>query len=102
MRTFAVTYTPLLTRLTALFVAVIVVSLFLYAIFLLEAVAHTASRAHAETDIEAMATELSSLETQYLTLTRSVTPERAALLGFVAPTSVTTVFESGGALSFHE
>jgi len=94
MHTIARTHTPHLTRATALFAGVIVLSVFLYGFFLLEAVGNTAQRTHAEREIRALTSSLSSLEQGYLAHTRKVTLARAQELGFVVPAKVTTVFMS--------
>jgi len=92
MRTIALTYTPYVHRAATLFAAVIVCSLLMYGIFLLEAVSSTAKRAHAEREIKALTSELSTMQSQFLSYTREVSPERATSLGFVTPSEVSTVF----------
>ncbi len=84
--------TPHLSRLMALFAAVVVVSVFLYGFLLLEAVGHTAARTAAEKEIRAISSELGGLEARYLSHTKEVTPELAGALGFVTPTETTVVF----------
>lgn len=96
MYTLAVRYTPHLKRAMAFFAAVVALSIFLYGIFLLEAVGNTARRSTAEREIRALTSTISSLEQTYLAQTREMTLERAHALGFVAPTAVTTVFAAKG------
>jgi hypothetical protein len=78
---------------------IIALALFLYGIFLLEAVAHTAARAEAERDARQLSANLSSLEMAYLSATRTVTPERAAGLGFVPLKEVSIVYAGTQTLS---
>ncbi|MBI2004764.1 hypothetical protein HYS79_01215 [Patescibacteria group bacterium] len=92
MNTVALVYQDHLSKIIAALAGLVVVALFLYGFFLLEAVMHTAARADAEVEILATNARLSILESQYLTLTRTMTPGRAQELGFVPPTAVTTVF----------
>jgi hypothetical protein len=65
---------------------------FLYGIFLLMAVSHTASRAEAQRTIDAISAHVSELESQYLSEQRTLTPEYAQTLGFVEPTHRTVVY----------
>ena len=69
-------------------------SVFLYGIFLLMAVTHTASRTGAERQINKISAHLGDIEMTYLTQQKTLTPERAAELGFVKSTTVSTVFAS--------
>jgi len=102
IRTIAIVYTPHLRRSAALFAIVIALSLFLYGFFLLEAVAHTASRTQAQHKIRLLTSQMSELEQTYLAATRTMTRERAGELGFVRPASVATVYASAGReLSFN-
>ena len=68
-------------------VLVFVISSCVYVIFLLLAVGHTEERAHAEASIKEVSSELGGIQAQYIAATQSVTPERAAALGFVQPES---------------
>jgi len=68
-------------------VLVFVLSSFVYVTFLLLAVGHTEARAQAESDIKEMSSELGGIQAQYIAATQTVTPERAAVLGFVQPES---------------
>jgi hypothetical protein len=78
----------------ALFAALTALSVVLYGIFLLEAVGNTAQRTAAEREIRNITSNVSSLEQAYLEKTKAVTLEKAQSLGFVSPSSVTTVFAS--------
>ncbi len=66
--------------------------LFLYGFFLLEAVAHTASRTQAQSKIQNYTSKLSSLEQDYLSQTREMTLDRAHELGLVTPKDISTVY----------
>jgi len=94
MNTVALVYQDHLSKIIAALAGLVVVALFLYGFFLLEAVMHTASRADAEVEIHATNSRLSILESQYLSLTRTMTPARAQELGFAPPASVSTVFST--------
>lgn len=76
----------------ALLGVVAAVSLFLYAFFLLGAVAHTAQRTQAQREIKSITSKLSVLEEQYLSSTKSMTLDRARSLGYVTPSEVSTVY----------
>ena len=93
-RAVALTYTSRLTRAAALLAFVTACALLLYGIFLLEAVDSTAKRSAAGRDMKALAAELSTMQAEYFAYTKEVSPERAAELGFVMPTEVSTVFAS--------
>ena len=75
------------------------ISVFLYGFLLLEAVAHAAARTNAERQMQSLTLKLNELETEYLNATQALTPSRAAALGFVAPTAVTTVFATAASRS---
>lgn len=92
MKTIALTYTPVFTKLLVACAGVTAGALFLYGFLLLEAVGNTADRAQAERQIRALSSHISTLEERYLTLTREMTLERASAMGFVAPSEVSTVF----------
>ena len=64
---------------------------FLYGFFLLEAVAHAARRASAERSVAEAVTRIALLQSEYLALTKGLTPESARWLGLVEPTSRSTV-----------
>jgi len=76
----------------ALLACVCALSVFLYGFFLLEAVAHAASRARSGHEMAALKLELSDLESRYLAVTQALTPARAKELGLVTPQHVTTVY----------
>lgn len=86
-------------RAVALLSAVIVVCAFLYGFFLLEAVSHAASQAQARREIVSLSSKLGQLQSQYLSATKALTPERARALGFVTPSSVATVYADAQTLS---
>ncbi|HYF12928.1 MAG TPA: hypothetical protein VD928_01355 [Candidatus Paceibacterota bacterium] len=92
MRTIAITYSTHLTRIMAVLAVITALSVFLYGIFLLEAVGNTASRARVQKDIRDVASRVSALEEVYLEKTRQITLKRAQDMGFVAPYEVTTVY----------
>jgi hypothetical protein len=92
IRAIAIAYTPHLSRAMAGFGAVAALCLFLYGFFLLEAVAHTASRTQAQTKIQSYTSKLSTLEQTYLSATRDMTLDRASDLGFVTPKETSTVY----------
>jgi hypothetical protein len=91
-RAIAITYTMRLNRVVILLAIVTACALLLYGVFLLQAVGHTAKRAEAGREIKALTSELSGMQARYLAYTREVSLERAAELGFVKPTEVSTVF----------
>ena len=99
MYKIAITYTPYLTKILAALAATVAVSVFLYGIFLLEAVGNTAERSKAEREIRNISSRVSSLEQEYLSKTRGLTLERAKELGFVLPEQVVTVFATAGVKS---
>jgi len=81
-----------LSRISVLLACVCAAAVLLYGIFLLEAVAHAASQTNAQRRIGQLQAQLGDLEAQYLSYSQSLTPQKAAELGFVTPTEVTTVF----------
>jgi hypothetical protein len=83
---------PHLSRLLALLSLTLALAILLYATLLLSAVSHTAARASAEREMQALSSKISTLEGAYFEATRTVTPELAAELGFVPPTSTVVVF----------
>ena len=95
-------YQPYLSRMVVFLVVVLTISIFLYSFFLLEAVAHAAAMTTAEARVQTISGQLSTLEGQYLSLTQSLTPQKAAALGFVTPLNLETVYAKGesGSLSF--
>ncbi|MDE1924777.1 MAG: hypothetical protein KGH79_01170 [Patescibacteria group bacterium] len=95
----ALRYQQLLSRAAVALACICAVSAFLYGVFLLEAVAHTAALQSAEAQVIALNAKLGDLESQYLAQTASLTPERAAALGFVVPADITTVFVTAASKS---
>ena len=89
-------YTP---RIVAALAGVAGIAVFLYGALLLGAVAHTAARTTAEKEVRSLSVSVSSLENQFLTQTKSLNPERAAELGFVEPTAITTVYAGTDSLT---
>ena len=85
-------YDMYLTRAAAALAVVCTLSVFLYGIFLLMAVTHTAGRTTAERQITNLSAGLGDMEMQYLVAQKSVTPDRAVALGFVVPLHVSTVY----------
>lgn len=96
MHTIARIYTPHLTRAMATCAVLVALSVFIYGVFLLEAVGNTAQRAAAERQIHTLTSQVSTLEQTYLSKTREMTLERAHTLGYVTPEKVTTVFATEG------
>ncbi len=96
MHTIAL-YNTYLARAAAVLTILCTLSVFLYGIFLLMAVTHTAGRTAAERQITNLSAHLGDMEMLYLTEQRSLTPERAVALGFVAPAHVSTVYATGDA-----
>ena len=89
-------YTP---RVVGLLAGIAGIAVFLYGALLLGAVAHTAARTSAEKEVRSLSVDVSSLENEFLTETKSLSPERAAALGFVAPAAVATVYAGTGSLT---
>ena len=85
-------------RIFALLALVCALSAFAYGFFLLEAVAHTAARARATQEVKAMRTLLSHAETSYLSIAQTLTPARAAEMGFGQPVRVSTVYATDSSL----
>ena len=71
----------------------------MYGFFLLEAVSHAASQAQARREVASLSSKVGKLQSQYLSATKALTPERARVLGFVAPVHVATVYADANALS---
>lgn len=86
-------------RAVAFLVAVIVLSMFLYGFFLLEAVSHAASQAEARREVASLSSKIGKLQSQYLSATKALTPDRARALGFVSPEHVAVVYADQTALS---
>jgi hypothetical protein len=94
MYALAIRYNPYLSRAAGILAGIIALALFMYGVFLLEAVAHTAARTQAQNEIRATKSHLAGLEGQYLDLTKNMDALKAQALGFVAPKEVTTVYAS--------
>ncbi len=88
-------YQPYVSRTLLVLAVILTVSVFLYSGFLLEAVAHAASKTTAQNQTQKLSEHLSTLESQYLALTQAITPERASALGFVTPVVVASVYAKG-------
>jgi hypothetical protein len=78
----------------AVLAAFCTLSVFLYGIFLLMAVAHTAARTAAQRQVDKITANLGDMEMRYLSQERSITPERAQELGLVKPGVVSTVYST--------
>src|SRR5581483_5806180 len=85
-------YQLYLSRTIAALMFICALSVFFYVVFLMVAVEHTAGRTVAQSKIDALTVEVSALETHYLSNMETLTPQRAAELGYVIPASVTPVF----------
>jgi heme/copper-type cytochrome/quinol oxidase subunit 2 len=92
MYKIAIIYTPHLRRIMAALAVVVALSIFVYGVFLLEAVGNTAERTALERQVRTLSSKVSGLEQAYLIKTREMTLERAQTLGFVVPSEVVTVF----------
>lgn len=86
-------------RIVALLSGILGLSVFLYGALLLGAVSHAARATAAEREVRQLSTAVSALESQYLSVTKALSPERAAELGFVPPMSVATVYAQAGGLT---
>lgn len=64
----------------------------LYAAFLVGALAHAAGESAAAAEIKKLTTNIGTLEARYLAETKALSPERARLLGFVAPQTQWVVY----------
>ena len=85
-------YNLYLSRVAVTLTILCTLSVFLYGIFLLMAVTHTAGRTVAERQMNDLTAHLGDMEMQYLSEQRSLTPERAVALGFVKPVEVSSVY----------
>lgn len=92
-------YQLYLTRTIAVLAGVCALSVFLYGVFLMLAVEHTATRTALHEKVDELTAELGNLESQYLRGTRELTPERAYELGFVKPVDKSAVFADADARS---
>jgi hypothetical protein len=87
-------------RITAALLGTVLMSVLVYGMLLLGAVSHAAGRTAAEREVRALNATVAELESRYLVATKSLSPERAAAMGFVTPVSVATVFAQEPALTF--
>ncbi|MSR70846.1 hypothetical protein EXS62_02295 [Candidatus Kaiserbacteria bacterium] len=85
-------YNAYAARTMALLAGAVALCLFLYGAFLLGAVAHAAGRTQAERQVRTTLAQVGTLENRYLALTKAISPERAATMGFVSPVAVSTVY----------
>lgn len=85
-------YQLYLTRAIAALIGICALSVFLYIVFLMLAVGHTASRTAARDSVDSLIVEVSALETSYLRDIEKLTPSHATELGFVRPDKVTPVY----------
>ncbi len=90
-------YNTYLSRAALVLTFLCTLSVFLYGIFLLMAVVHTASRTAAERHINTLSAGMGDAEMSYLTAQKALTPERAKALGFVAPVKVSSVYATAAA-----
>lgn len=96
---YAITfYHQYIGRIVAVLSGLIALAVFLYGAFLLGAVAHAAGRTTAEAGVRSLSASISVLEGQYLAETKALSPRLAADMGFVAPSSVVTVYTGGSSL----
>ena len=89
-------------RLVAVLAGVVALSVFLYGLFLLGAVAHAAGLTAAERQVRELSATVSVLEGAYLDATKALSPERAQALGFVSPLSVTAVYAQKPTLTLQQ
>ena len=99
LATAALTYDSYLSRAMAALAVLCTLCAFLYGALLLETVAHAAALTSAERQMRTLTAELNTLEGTYLSATQSLTPERAAALGFVSPKTISTVFATAASRS---
>ncbi len=85
-------YQLYLSRAIAALIGICALSVFLYIVFLMLAVGHTASRTASRDKIDNLTAEVSALETSYLRDMEQLTPSRASELGFVAPSEIVPVY----------
>ena len=90
-------YHMYVSRTAAVLAMLCALSVFLYGIFLLMAVQHTAARASAERHTGAIVAGLGNMEMQYLSQQKALTPQYAASLGFVRPKDISTVYAAAEA-----
>jgi outer membrane murein-binding lipoprotein Lpp len=93
-------YTEYASRLSAALLGVVTMAVLLYGLLLLGAVSHAAARTSAEREVRNLNAKVAELESRYLVATKSLSPERAAEMGFVTPVAVATVFAEEPTLTF--
>ena len=89
------------SRTAAILAMLCALSVFLYGIFLLMAVEHTAARATAERKVDTIVAKLGNLETQYFSQQKTLTPQYAASLGFVKSKNISTVYAAATELTIN-
>jgi hypothetical protein len=94
-------YDIYLTRAMAAFAALCALSVFLYGVFLLMAVAHAAGISQAQEDARGLSSKIGALDAKYLAETTSLTQESAAALGYVKPSTVAIVYTQTPTLTFN-
>ena len=99
MKTMSLSLSQVYDRTVFFLTLCIVVSAFLYGMFLLMTVMHAAARQSAQVHIRDLATQVGVLETEYLQKTESITPATITQLGLVKPTVVSTVYTNADSLS---
>jgi hypothetical protein len=85
-------YTQYASRTMALLACVCAIAVFAYGVFLLMAVAHAAKITDAQDREAALATQVSTLENQYLAGSEALTSDEAATMGYVTPSNVSMVY----------
>src|SRR4051812_38377423 len=85
-------YQSIISRAIFILACICALSVLLYSVFLLEAVAHAASQTTAQKRIRDLSAQLGELEGQYLSHSQTLTLQKAKDLGYVVPTTVSTVF----------
>ena len=93
------TYQSVFTRAAAVFGGAIALCVFCYGVFLLGAVAYTATRTEVSREILTLTTRVSALEEEYLALVRTLSPHEAEMLGFVKPSVTTVVYGTAASRS---
>ena len=87
-------YNIYLSRAVTALAALCTLCVFLYAIFLLMAVKHTAARTEAQREADTMSAHVGDMEMHYLEAQKALTPELAQTLGFTQPSAVFAVYTS--------
>lgn len=87
-------YQAHVSRALAVLSGTLVLAIFLYGALLLLAVAHAAKLSAAEQEIATLSGEVATLQNQYLSHTKALSPKQAQELGFVAPKESAVVYAS--------